>query len=92
MRRVLQQRERMNFSLVEREGVDQRLQGRARRPRPARSVDLAMNFGVRTIGRADLRQDLHCFEIDEERRGVHDSAVAALRDVIVHPLLQHLLE
>jgi len=38
----------------------------------ARSIDLAVNLRVRKIRRANLRQDFHRFEIDQQRGGVHD--------------------
>ena len=82
----------MNFSLVQSERVNERLQCRTGGARPARPIDLAVNLGIREIGRADLRQDFHRFEIDQQRGGVHNSAIAVLCDVIVHPLLERLLE
>ena len=43
-RRVLQQGERMNPPLIERERVNERLQGRTGRAGPPRSIDLALDL------------------------------------------------
>src|SRR5438477_10420321 len=64
VRRVLQQRERMNLPLVERECIDERLQGRTGRTRPPCPVDLAVDFGLGKISGADRSENLHRVEID----------------------------
>ncbi len=81
-RRVLQQGKRMNAPLIERERVNKRLQRRARRARTSRTIDLSLNFFIRKIGGTDIRENFHALEIDQQRRGVFDSALAILRDVI----------
>ena len=82
----------MNAPLVERERVNKRLQGRTRRARAARSIHLSLNFLVRKIGGADVRENFHAPEIDQQRRGVFDSALSILRDVIGDTTFQHLLK
>ncbi len=82
----------MNAALVERERVNKRFQGRAWRARPSCSVDLPLDFLVREIGGADVRENFHALEIDQECRRVLDSTLAILRDVIGHAPLQDLLK
>src|SRR5204863_8046026 len=92
MRRVLQQGQRMNAALVERECVNERFQGRPGRAWPPRSVHLSLDFLVREIGGADVRENLHALKIDQECYGVFDSTLAILHDVIGYALFQDLLQ
>jgi len=91
-RRILEQAQRMNASLIERERVNERLQRRPRRARSPCSIHLALNFLVRKIRGADIRENFHAAEVDQQRRGVLDSALAILRDVIGDAPFQHLLK
>src|SRR5437870_12679568 len=58
-RRVGQDRQRMNQPLLERERVNERLQGRTGRTRTAGSVDLAADVDLVEVGRSNLREHVH---------------------------------
>src|SRR5437868_10307657 len=66
----------MNQSLLKRERVNKRFQGRARRARTTRSVHLTVNGSVVEICRTNLREHVHCSRIDEKHGGVFDAAIA----------------
>src|SRR4051812_41453380 len=57
--RVLQQGEGMNAALVERERVNEWLQGRAGRARATGAIDLSAYFEAGKIGGTNFRQDFH---------------------------------
>src|SRR5437868_8883062 len=57
--RIGQDRQRMNQSLLERECVNKRFQGRTGRPRAAGSIDLAVDVDLIEIGGANLREHVH---------------------------------
>src|SRR5206468_3104908 len=66
----------MNQSLLKRECVNKRFQGRAGRARTTRSVYLTVNGSVVEICRTNLREHLHCSRIDEKHGRVFDAAIA----------------
>src|SRR5947207_5922067 len=90
-RRIGQDRQWVNQSLLERESVNKRLQGRTGRPRTARSVDLAVDVDLIEIGGANLREHVHCPRVDQHCGGIFDSAIATPGNVIGDSSLDRLL-
>src|SRR5262249_47445028 len=88
---VVENRQRMNQSLLERERVNKRFQCRTRRARTTRSVDLAVDVDFVEVGRANLGEHIHCASIDKKRGGVLNSSIFATSDVISDTSLDHLM-
>src|SRR5256885_12917317 len=65
-RRVCQDRQWMNQSLIERECVNKRFESGAGGARTPCSVDLPLDFGVEEIGGSNLRQHIHGSDIAQQ--------------------------
>src|SRR5438270_7133941 len=81
----------MNQSLIKRERVNERFEGRTGGARTPRPIHLSLNLAVEEIGGADLREHVHRSDIDQQRGGVLNSAIMISADIIGHSPLDQLL-
>ena len=90
-RRILQHSARMQQALVQRQGIDEGLQGRAGRALGQRAVDLAGDSFVAMVGRADDGAHLHRGRIEQQGTGVVQADICTAGEVLRHHALQRAL-
>src|SRR5437867_3311878 len=87
VRRIRQDRQWMNQSLLKRERIYEWFESGTGRARRARSVHLALYVSVKEICRAYLRQHIHVASINQQRGSILNSATAICSNVIGYPPL-----
>ena len=90
--RVLEHGERMQDALVERQAVDEGLQGRTRRTLGLGSIHLAEDVRIEVIRRSHHGLDLHAGGVEQQGGGVVHAAVALRPQVFAHDALDHVLQ